>query len=111
MIEITVYKKGEDIVTIEATGHSGYKESGSDIYCSAVSTLTQTCEIGLSEVLNIRTKYVVDEKRPFLSITLPDNLEDKEMREAQIVMQTAFLGLKSLRDSEPKYISIKEKRR
>ena len=41
MINITIIKKNQDIITIEAKGHSGYALAGSDIVCSAISVLTQ----------------------------------------------------------------------
>ena len=36
-----------------ASGHSGFAERGHDIVCAAVSALTQTCELGLSDVLGL----------------------------------------------------------
>lgn len=111
MIEITVTKLGDDIITIEAKGHSGYAESGSDIICSAVSALTQNCEKGLKELLKINTKFVLDERKPYLCVSLPDNLLENEMHDAQIILKSTYLGLKDLANSEPKYICLKEKRK
>ena len=111
MIKITVTFDGEFISTIEASGHSGYAVEGSDIICSAVSTLVQNCEKGLKELLKIKTHYVVDEKRPYLSITLPSIMTDVERHDANILLNSTMLGLSDLADSYPKYISIKEKRK
>lgn len=111
MIKITVEFIGDSINSIQASGHSGYAVSGSDIICSAVSTLTQNCEKGLKELLLIDTKFEIDENTPYLSVTLPDNLNDSKMHDAQIMMKSTYLGLKDLADSYPKYINIKEKRK
>lgn len=111
MINITVTKQGEFISTIEVCGHSGYAESGSDIICSAVSTLVQNCEKGLKELLNINTRYTVDIKKPYLSINIPNNLTDEKQHDAMILVNSTMLGLYDLCDSFPKYISIKEKRK
>ena len=61
MINITVVKSNSKIITIQATGHSGYAEEGQDIVCAAVSTLTQALINGLVEVVKISPKYVIDE--------------------------------------------------
>lgn len=111
MISITIIRDGEFISTIEAFGHSGYAVEGSDIVCSAVSTLVQNCEKGLKELLGIKTKYLVDVKKPYLSITLPKILTDVERHDADVLLNSTLLGLYDLADSYPKYITIKEKRR
>lgn len=109
MINITITKQGELIYAIQAKGHSGYSNAGSDIICSAVSTLTQNCEKGLKELLKIDTEFVLDEAQPYLFVALPKSLTEQEMHDAQIILNSTVLGLKDLADSYPKYISIKEK--
>ncbi len=108
MINITIVKNKQNIVTIEATGHSGYAEEGKDIVCSAVSAITQGLIIGLKKVLKLGVVDVVNEAIPHLSVTLK-NLTESENKSAQILMQTAALSIKEIRDGYPKYIKIKEK--
>ena len=110
MIKITIEFIGDAISSIQASGHSGYAVSGSDIICSAVSTLTQNCEKGLKELLLIDTDFVLDEETPYLKVSLPKDLDEIKMHDAQIMMKSTYLGLKDLADSYPKYINIKEKR-
>ena len=109
MINITVIRKNQNIITIEATGHSGYAPEGSDIVCSAVSTLTQNLILGLQKVINLNPIYKIDQTIPHLSVTLEKELNAEDMAKAQILMQSAYLGLKDLRDSYSKFIKIKEK--
>lgn len=110
MIKITVIRKGDRIKTIECEGHSGYADEGSDIVCAGVSCLTQNAGNSLKEMLNIDVNYVIDENIPLIHIELPEGLDKDKSHDAQIILQSAYLGLKSLRDSYSKYISIKEKR-
>ena len=109
MINVTIVKKNQKIITIEATGHSGYAEVGSDIVCSAISTLTQTLINGLIEVVKIQPKFKIDEEVPYLIVTLPNNLEKDKQEKADALMQTTYLGIKNVAESYRKYISIKEK--
>lgn len=109
MITISIEKENQNIITIEAKGHSGYAEAGKDIVCAAVSTLTQNLINSLKQVLNIEPGYKIDERTAYLKVTLPTNLNEKQKRECQILMQSTFLGLKNLADSYEKFIKIKEK--
>ena len=108
MINILIIKSKQNIVTIEATGHSGYAESGSDIVCSAVSTLMQNLANGITEVVKAQAKVVVDEDIPHLSVTLCEQNVDK-CKYAQMLMQTTILSLKEIANGYSKFIKIKEK--
>ena len=109
MIKILVIKDNQNIITIEATGHSGYAEFGSDIVCSAVSALTQNLILGLEEIVKIKPNYVINEEIPYLKVSVPKDLTKEQNHDAQILMQSTYLGLKNIRDSYKKYINIKEK--
>ena len=108
MINITVVKNKQNIVTIEASGHSGYEEEGKDIVCSAVSAITQSLILGLKRVLKLNVVDVVDPSIPHLSVTIK-GLTEAENKSAQILMQTAYLSLKEIRTGYEKFIKIKEK--
>lgn len=109
MITITVVKNNQNIMSIEATGHSGYAEAGQDIVCAAVSTLTQNLIVGLTEVVGIEPKYVVDENIPHLMVALPKELNAEKMKSAQILMRSTCLGLTQVAKEYSKFIKIKEK--
>ena len=108
MINILVIKDNQNIITIEATGHSGYAESGADIVCSAVSTLMETLANGLTEVVKAKAKVVVDEEIPHLSVTLTEEDQEK-CKYAQVLMQSTLLGIKGVAQEFSKFIKIKEK--
>lgn len=108
MINVIVIKEKQTIKTIEATGHSGYAEYGADIVCSAVSTLMETLANGLTEIVKAKANIIVDEEIPHLSVTL--NEEDLEKcKYAQVLMQSALLGIKGVAQEFSKFIKIKEK--
>jgi len=109
MINITVIKSNNNIITIEATGHSGYADEGQDIVCASVSTLLQALINGLIEVVKISPKYTIDEEIPHLSVTLPNDLDKDKFKYAQVLMSSTYLALKDIADSYSKFIKIKEK--
>ena len=108
MINVIVIKEKQTIKTIEATGHSGYAEQGSDIVCSAVSSLLETLANGLTEIVKANVKVVVDENVPHLSVTLNETDQEK-CKYAQVLMQSTLLGIKGVAQEFSKFIKIKEK--
>ena len=108
MINVNVIKNKQNIVTIQASGHSGYAESGSDIVCSAVSTLLTNLANGITEIVKASAKVVVDENIPFLSVELTETDKTK-MKDAQILMHSTMLSLNQVANEFTKYIKIKEK--
>ena len=108
MINVLIVKSKQNIITVEATGHSGYAEQGKDIVCSAVSTLMQNLANGITEVIKANAKIVVDEEIPHLSVTLAED-DNNKCKYAQILMQTTILSLKEIANGYSKYIKIKEK--
>lgn len=108
MIAITIVKSGQNIMTIDITGHSGYAEAGSDIVCSAISTLSETLALSLVKNLEIDAKIIRDESIPHLSISIPSTTKGKKLELAQVLMQSTVLGMKEVRDGYSKFIKIKE---
>jgi uncharacterized protein YsxB (DUF464 family) len=110
MINILVLKDKQNIITIEATGHSGYAEAGADIVCSSVSTLLQSLINGLIKVVGVKPNYIIDEDIPHLSVSVKDVAKDK-MGEVQILMKSTYLSLVGISNSYAKFIKIKEKQK
>ena len=108
MINVIVIKEKQTIKTIEATGHSGYADEGSDIVCSAISTLMEMLANGLTEVVKAQVNVVVDEKIPHLSVTLNET-DIEKCKQAQVLMQSTLLGIKGVAQEFSKFIKIKEK--
>ena len=109
MTNITIVKIKQNVTTIEATGHSGYAQEGSDIVCAAVSTLLEHLINGLTEIVKVKVDYVVDETIPHLSVTLPKDLDKETMINCQILMKSVEMSLKQVADGYQKFIKIKEK--
>ena len=108
MTEILLKKENGIIVSGKVKGHSGYAEEGSDIVCSAISTLMETLANGLTEVVKADVEIKVDETIPHLSVT--SNEKDQEKcKYAQVLMQSTLLGIKGVAQEFSKFIKIKEK--
>ena len=106
MTDITITKKGNSIVEVTASGHTGYGESGEDIVCAGVSTLIQSALLGLLQVAQINVKYKVNEQDGSLRFTLPSNLTVEERHDADVILNTMLCGLQDFYTEYSDYINL-----
>ncbi len=106
MTDITITKKGNSIVEVYASGHTGYGEAGEDIVCAGVSTLIQSALLGLLQVVGINVKFNVDEEKGSIKFTLPENLTDAERHDADIVLGTMLCGLQDFYTEYSDFINL-----
>ncbi|NBG88944.1 ribosomal-processing cysteine protease Prp [Isachenkonia alkalipeptolytica] len=106
MVKVKIKKNNERIYYFEITGHANAAKYGEDIVCSAISVLGQTCIIGLIEVANIDINYRIE--TGFLTCEIPSNLSATKAREVDIIVNTMYLGMKSVQHSYSEFMEINE---
>jgi uncharacterized protein YsxB (DUF464 family) len=102
------YKKDGYLKGFEISGHANYKPYGEDIVCSAVSILGYTSIRSLIEVVKLpedKIQYSKDDKTGFLKLEIKNISNDKN-KEAELIMKTFEVGIKSIIESYPKYITL-----
>jgi uncharacterized protein YsxB (DUF464 family) len=104
MTTITVYYKNGRITGFKAKGHSGYAERGEDIVCAAISALTQTAYLGLSEL--VKANVDVSQKGGELTLKLPEGFSPEEGEKAELILGTMLLGLRSVKENYSDYLKI-----
>lgn len=105
MTKVIFYKnKKGDFFGFEAKGHAGGGEEGFDIYCAAISAITQTACIGLEDVC--KCKLDLKMRDGYLKATISS--KEAEQENCQTVFKTLNLGLQSFKEENPKYIQIFE---
>ena len=106
MTDITVTKRGNSIVEVVASGHTGYGVAGEDIVCAGISTLIQSALLGLLQVVGINVKYTVDESTDTIRFALPENLTEAERHDADVVLNTMLCGLKDFYTEYSDFINL-----
>lgn len=109
MTNVIFYKNNDNFIKVEVKGHTGFGVHGSDIVCSAISSIAQVGALGLQKVLGLNPNIVVDDKAGYLSYELHKDLEETKMQEAQIIIKTVFEGIKDLQSGYSKYIKLEVK--
>lgn len=103
MIEIKILYDGENIVGFKAEGHAGYARAGRDIYCAGVSAITGTALIGLQ--MHLAHSPIYHEKDGWLDCSL-SSYDKEDIKKAQLILSTMEAGLKSLAETNPRYIKV-----
>ncbi len=106
MTTVYMYKKSGRWWGFKAGGHSNFDESGSDIVCAAVSALTQTALIGLSQVAKASLRHHVDQRRGQLNVVLSRKVEQGSLNQAQTILATLNAGLKQIAQDYPGHVRV-----
>ena len=106
MTIVKVKKQNSSIIQVECSGHSGYASEGEDIVCSAISSIVQTAGMGLRMYLKLNVIEDIDEKKGFYKISIPENLNSKDRHDADVILETMFLGLKDIESGYSKNLKV-----
>ena len=63
MTRAVFYRRNGRLIGFDIKGHSGYAESGSDIVCAAVSTLTEMVECTVNDRAKAGANVTADSKK------------------------------------------------
>ncbi len=102
MTTVTFVRQGDAIVSFECRGHAGDAPEGENVLCAAVSALTQTAVLGVTEALGQKAEWLVDEENAVVSLKPRDPMD----RGVQAILQTLYVGMKNIADQFPKDIRI-----
>jgi hypothetical protein len=100
MITLTMLREDGRIQGFTCSGHANQGDYGNDLVCSAVSAITQTCVIGIAEVLKLDAAIAVSETGG-IDCRLPKGLGETERQQAELLMRTMLAGLQSVQASYP----------
>ena len=54
-------------------------------------------------------EVIIDNKTGFLDVNLPENIENDLLKNAQIVLNTLVVGINSVIESYPKYVTLQNR--
>ena len=105
-------QKGGNTVGFISTGHADYGEAGEDIVCSAISALTQTCCLGLVQVVGLKEGkdlvYSIDDVEG-IHCVLADDTRGERLDRAELLFLTMEAGLRSIQESYRKSLKIRHR--
>ena len=111
MIRVAFLKGEDKLIGFEAKGHADYAEYGSDIVCSAVSGILITAVRGLQKVAEASPKTSSNEETGYLKAVIEPTLEAEKLMKAQVILETARLGLLGIMKQYPDFVRVHMLRR
>lgn len=113
MIKVKIFRDENDYIKkYTISGHANFDDYGKDIVCAAISILSQTALLSLVEVCGLKEEsieYKIDDKTGFLDVNLPMNIEKVILEKTQIVLNTLVVGINSVIESYPKYVTLQNR--
>lgn len=105
MISVSIMRKADNAITgFKVSGHAGYAKRGYDIVCAGVSTVT----VGTVNAIETLAGVLLDAdmKNGFLSANLPQDLEEDQAEQVQLLLASMVVMLKTIEGSYEQYIEI-----
>lgn len=107
MTEVTLFRSEKRLVGYEVRYHTGFAQAGEDIVCSAISALTLASANGITEVLKL--SMAIDVGDAFLYCMLDKEIIGSDFDNAEIILNTMALGLRSIESEYSDFIKIIER--
>ena len=113
MTTITFYKSNGIYYGFEEQGHTGYGESGDDVLCAALSSMTMLIINAIEVSYAARVDYQIDEKTTDIRVTVKSALpkyesDEKKQFAVSGLIQAYFLQLMDLIEDYYDYLDVKE---
>ena len=109
MTTINIKKLNDNIVCVECKNHAGYAQSGKDIVCAGISSITQTAVLAIQKLTTVSLITKIDETTGYLKLELKDIDNSQNFHDAQIILKSMLCGLEDLYAQYPKYIKLEVK--
>lgn len=107
MINIQFIRKQSTIVSVELSGHADSGPYGYDIVCAAVSALTIGTVNSLIALADISLDIQANnEEGGYLTFKLPEKLTEKQMEQAQLLLDSLYLSLSSTEEEYGEHMAI-----
>ena len=113
MTTITFYKSNGIYYGFEEPGHTGYGESGDDVLCAALSSMTMLIINAIEVSYAARVDYQIDEKTTDIRVTVKSALpkyesDEKKQFAVSGLIQAYFLQLMDLLEDNYDYLDVRE---
>lgn len=103
MVSIGIQRNRDgQVIGCHMSGHAGYDDHGFDIVCAAVSALSATAMLGLTQIAKQEGDYTNSEGQCDMVLSGTIN------QSGQDILGTMILGLKEISRQYPEFVQIHE---
>ncbi len=113
MTTITFYKADGFYYGFEEKGHTGYGESGNDILCAALSSMTMLIVNAIEVSYDSFVDYKIDDETTDITVTVKAALpkyekDEKKQFAVSGLIQSYFFQLMDLMEDYYEFLDVKE---
>ena len=113
MTKIVFYRSDGIFYGFEEQGHTGSGESGDDVLCAALSSMTMLIINAIEVSYAANVDYVIDEKTTDIRVTVKSALpkyesDEKKQFAVSGLIQAYFLQLMDLLEDNYDYLDVRE---
>ena len=113
MTTITFYKSNGVYYGFEEQGHTGYGESGNDVLCAALSSMTMLIINAIEVSFACNVDYKIDEETTDIRVIVKSALpkyesDEKKQFAVSGLIQAYFLQLMDLYEDNYDYLDVRE---
>ena len=113
MTTITFYKSNGIYYGFEEQGHTGYGESGDDVLCAALSSMTMLIINAIEVSYATHVDYQIDEKTTDIRVIVKSALpkyesDEKKQYAVSGLIQSYFIQLMDLLEDNYDYLDVRE---
>ena len=103
MVSIRIQRNSDgQVIGCHLSGHAGYDDHGFDIVCAAVSALSATAMLGLTQIAQQEGDYTNSEGQCDMVLSGTIN------QSGQDILGTMILGLEEISRQYPEFVQIHE---
>ncbi len=104
MINVTaIYNEADEECGFRIEGHAGFAKFGKDIVCSAVSALSVNTVNSIETFTEDHFSCKTDEKSGFMEFIITSDVS----KESKLLLQSFFLGIRTISEEHNKYVKLK----
>ncbi|WP_077327215.1 ribosomal-processing cysteine protease Prp [Virgibacillus siamensis] len=109
MINVTVYRKNNQITGFELSGHADSGPYGYDLVCAGVSAVSFGAVNAVMELTD--TKLAIDQgsEGGYLRVTIPEAVAQDKMEQIQLLFEGMIISLETIVQEYRQFIEIEHK--
>ncbi|MDR2047744.1 MAG: ribosomal-processing cysteine protease Prp [Clostridiales bacterium] len=106
MTNVKFFKNNGGFYRIVCDGHTDFGVAGEDIICAALSSIVQTAALGILQVAGVNAVLKKDDGAGYFEMTLPDNITERVKHDADVILNTLYLGVADLHSGYSDFIEL-----
>ncbi|HLS61565.1 MAG TPA: ribosomal-processing cysteine protease Prp [Virgibacillus sp.] len=106
MITIRIYRKDNQIVAFELSGHADSGPYGYDLVCAGVSAVSFGAVNAIHELCEIDLEIRQADEGGYLYVCIPSSIDDEANDKAQLLLESMLISLNTIERDYGEFIKM-----